>query len=173
MDDPNQNHPTLNGPVRIGGNLTAIAPLGVVNHDMTLGGNETISGGGGGVNCNPQGIFNLFQSPVYTDNEDSTVHGNIVISGLRTCWLGTLRVNVGGNMVDTHNTMADPDAGEVVSNHVSGNLVCFANSPAVQFGDSGGVPNRVRGNALGQCGFHTLQPDPAPNGPLTPISVKV
>ena len=48
---------------------------------------------------------------------------------------------------------------------------CFRNFPAVQFGDSHGVPNLVGRFAIGQCGFRVLKPNPAPNGPLTPISV--
>lgn len=173
LDDPNQAMPTLNGPVHIGGSYTAFAPLGVVNHDMTLGGSETVAGGGGGVNCNPQGVFNLFGSPAYTDNEDSTVYGNVTISGLQTCWMGLLRVHIGGSATDTHNTFADPDANEVHNNVVNGNLVCLANSPKVQYGDAGnGAPNRVRGIAVGECGFNVRLPNPAPNGPLTPISVR-
>jgi hypothetical protein len=176
MDD-NPNNPTLNGPVSIGGNLTALGALGIVNHDMTLGGNETVIGGGGGAGpdaCNTTpGGFAIAQSPAFTDTEDSTVRGNLVITGLRTCWMGTLRVHVGGNVVDTGNTFADPDANEVNTNVVNGNMVCLGNSPAVQFGDSGGQPNRVRGNTVGECSFNTLQPNPAPNGPLEPISVRV
>jgi hypothetical protein len=66
----------------------------------------------------------------------------------------------------------------VISNTVEGSMVCFANSPQVQYGDSGGVPNQVRGFALGECGFGVEQPNPAPTqtnpaGPLTPISVKI
>lgn len=169
VDDPNAT--TL---IKIGGNLTANQPLGLVTHNMTVGGNETINGGGGGLDCDSTpGIFGLFQSPAYIDNEDSAVNGNLTITNVQTCWLGTLRVNVGGNLVDTNNTMADPDAGEVVSNTVNGNIVCLNNSPAVQFGDSGGVPNQVRGNATGQCGFNVLSPNPGNAPPLLqPISVK-
>ena len=69
--------------------------------------------------------------------------------------------------------MADPDAGEVVQNTVQGNLVCNANSPAVQFGDSGAAPNQAGGNAVGQCGSDVLSPDPYyDGGGLQPISVK-
>ena len=30
------------------------------------------------------------------------------MSGIESGWLGTLRVDVGGNLIDTNNTMADP-----------------------------------------------------------------
>ena len=87
--------------------------------------------------------------------------------------MGALRNQVRGNIVVLKNTMGDPDAGEVLSNRIDGSIACFSNSPAVQFGDSGGSPNQVRGFAFGQCAFSVRQPNPAPNGPLEPISVKV
>jgi hypothetical protein len=34
-------------------------------------------GGGGGVTCDPSGIFLAFQSPVFSDYEDSTVGGSL------------------------------------------------------------------------------------------------
>lgn len=156
------------------GNLIANQPLGLVVHNTTINGNAIESGGGGGVSCDSTpGVFGLFGSPAYIDNEDSTINGNLVISGVQTCWLGSLRDTVGGNLIDTNNTMADPDAGEVVNNSVHGNLICLGNSPAVQFGDSGAAPNQVHGNAIGQCGFNAYSPDPNyDGGGPQPISVK-
>jgi len=62
---------------------------------------------------------------------------------------------------------------EVNSNVVLQDIQCLRNSPAVQFGDATmGVPNKVAQHATGQCSFKTVQPNPAPSGPLTPISVK-
>jgi len=49
------------------------------------------------------------------------------------------------------NINADPDAMEVVSNVIFGDLSCFGNSPPPQVGDSGGRPNVVFGRKLGQC----------------------
>ncbi len=48
----------------------------------------------------------------------------------------------------------------------------------MQYGDSGASPNLVGGNAIGECGFDVLSPDPNyPNGDGTggpqPISVKL
>jgi hypothetical protein len=80
---------------------------------------------------------------------------------------------VRGSLFDAKNTMADPDANEVNTNVVRRNIACFNNSPAVQFGDSMGSPNQVRGHAFGECGFHVKQPNPAPSGPLVLISVKI
>jgi hypothetical protein len=169
IDDPNGTSVD-----NVSGNLIADQPLGLVVHNTTVGGNAIENGGGGGVGCDSTpGVFGLFGSPAYIDNEDSTVNGNLIISGVQSCWLGTLRVQVGGNLVDTNNTMADPDAGEVVNNTVGGNLICAGNSPAVQFGDSGAAPNQVHGNATGECGFNVLSPDPNfDGGGSHPISVK-
>ena len=183
-DDPNQGTGgTLTGSNHVYGNLVSTQPLGVLVHTTTIDGSVfELSGGGGafsgpGADCAPTGIFTLFQSPVFSDYEDNTIGGNLVINGLQTCWLGSLRNSVGGSVIDTNNTMADPDAGEVLQNTIQGNLVCLNNSPAVQFGDSDAAPNVVGGNAVGQCGFGVLSPDPNyPNGDGTggpqPISVK-
>jgi hypothetical protein len=51
----------------------------------------------------------------------------------------------------TNNILADPDAMEIVTNTIAGNLICSGNSPAPQGGDSGGAPNVVRGAKIGQC----------------------
>ena len=110
-------------------------------------------------------------SPAYSDYEDNTVAGDVSITGLNSCWLGFIRNNAQSDVRISHNTMADPDANEIVTNTVAGDLACFANSPAVQFGDSAGMSNIVGGNARGQCGFNVLIPNPEPSGPLTPISV--
>jgi hypothetical protein len=44
-----------------------------------------------------------------------------------------------------------PDSTEIVTNTISGNLICQGNSPAAQIGDSGGSPNDVGGNKIGEC----------------------
>ena len=44
------------------------------------------------------------------------------------------------------------DSNEVANNTVSGDLACFGNDPASQFGDSGVTANTVGGDKLGQCG---------------------
>jgi hypothetical protein len=40
---------------------------------------------------------------------------------------------------------------EIANNAVQGNLNCFGNFPAVQFGDSVQPPNIVAGRVNGQC----------------------
>ena len=51
---------------------------------------------------------------------------------------------------------------EVLTNRIQGNLICSANSPGNQYGDSMGMPNVVGGFAVGQCGFGVVAPNPAP-----------
>jgi hypothetical protein len=177
IDDPNQKDPTLASTSAVTGNLIAKNALGVVVHASSIGGSVIQVGGGGGRNCASTGIFAAFKSPVYSDYEDNSIGGTLAIEGLRSCWLGALRDDIRTGAIVRGNKMADPDAMEVVSNTVRGILQCFRNSPAVQYGDSGGTPNVVRGQAAGQCGFDVLKPNPAPTkttpaGPLTPISVQ-
>ena len=119
------------------------------------------------------GIFGFLGSPVFSDAEDNSIGGSLTIAQLQTCWMGALRNHVQGNVFTAHNTMADPDADEVLANHVGGNIACFNNSPATQYGDSMSSPNRVRGQASGECSFNVRKPNPAPSGPPAPISVKV
>ena len=105
-------------------------------------------------------------TPVYSDFEDATVGGNFAMSGLTSCWLGSLRVQVGGSATWVNDTMGDPDAMEIGSNLINGNMTCFANSAGgtsgVQFGDGGAAPNVVGGIGFGQCGFNVLQLNPSP-----------
>jgi hypothetical protein len=149
--------------------------LTVIIHESTITGNLSYIGGGGGVNCNvpTTGILAALGSSAYFDAEDNTIGRSLTITGLQTCWMGALRNNVRGNLINAKNTFADPDANEVLANLVRGSIACFANSPAVQYGDSGSTPNQIRGAAFGECAFNVKQPNPAPSGPLEPISVKV
>ena len=175
-DDPNAGTGgTLTGQNHVFGNVRGRQALALIIHASKINGDVSTSGGGGGVNCNvpSSGIFAELQSPVFTDFEDNAIGGYLKITGLQTCWLGGLRNHVRGSLFDAHNTMADPDANEVNTNVVRHSIACFNNSPAVQFGDSMGSPNQVRGRAFGECGFNVKQPNPAPSGPLTPISVKI
>src|SRR5271170_3616487 len=105
---------------------------------------------------------NLDQTPVYNDFEDASIGGNLTVTGLTSCWLGSLRDLVRGNETFVGNTMGDPDALEIANNLVSGSMICLKNTPAVQFGDSGAAPNLVGAFAIGECGFNVVLPNPAP-----------
>jgi len=141
----------------VGGNISAVNALAVVVHGVTIGGNASVIGGGGGVTCAPPPLFgtdpNFEGTPAYSDFENNTIRGNLTVLNLQSCWLGGLRNQVGGNANISNNTLADPDADEILNNSVSLNMVCLNNSPAVQFGDSGAPPNVVGGAAVGQCAY--------------------
>jgi len=171
--EPCPDDPAATTAHRVLGSVTAWSPLGVVFYGDHIGGSVMVSVGGGGVSCDPPfpGIFAAVNSPPFSDAEDNVIGGNLTFTGLKSCWLGSIRNKVGGNVTITSNTLADPTADMIVSNHVGGNLVCFDDSPAAQFA-VGGSANQVRGMAAGQCGFHVKQPNPAPDGPLQLISVR-
>jgi hypothetical protein len=175
-DDPNVGTGgTLSGQNKVFGDVRAFQALGVLLHASTIKGDVSLHGGGGAESCDPPfpGIFADLGSPPFSDAEDNIIGGDLTMTGLRSCWLGALRNSVRGNVIVAGNTMADPDAMEILANRVHGSIACVRNSPAVQYGDSGGSPNQVRRHAFGQCGFNVRQPNPSPSGPLTPISVKV
>jgi hypothetical protein len=113
------------------------------------------------------GAFADIGSPPFTDAEDNSIGGNLTITGLQSCRLGALRNSGRGSVLVAGNTMADPDAMEVLANKIHGSIACFNNSPAVQYGDSGSSPNQVKRHAFGECGFNVLKPNPAPT-PTSP-----
>jgi hypothetical protein len=138
----------------INGNVSASGARALIIHSAIIGGNVSVQGGGGGVNCaiNPtlEAIVG-FPSPLFTDFEDNHIAGNVTMSNLQTCWSGFIRNQVGGSGSFTNNAAADPDANEYVTNRFGGNLACSGNSPAAQFGDTGGQPNVVGGHKTEEC----------------------
>jgi hypothetical protein len=178
---------------RIGGNLTAIKALGVLIQAVSIRGNATVLDGGGGVIGGPPKSGGCFAptslipapwsedpalsqgpngTPQYTDLEDSTIGGNLSVVGVRTCYLASFRDRVGGSITFAHNATSDPDGMELGSNVVGGNLACFANVPAVQFGDAAAAPNIVRGSASGECGFKVVLGNPPGGGVLEHVAVR-
>jgi hypothetical protein len=133
----------------VGKSLTAEGALAVLVHHNTLSGNVVLSGGGGGVNCDPQPA--LMGSPAYATYEDDAIGGNVSITGWRSCWLGFFRETVSGNVEFNNNVTFDPDGNEVATNTINGGLHCQNNNPAPQLGDSGGDLNIVHGRVTGQC----------------------
>lgn len=175
-DDPNAGTGgTLTGQNRVHGSVRGSGALAVILHASKIHGDVVVRGGGGGLTCAipTSGIFSVLKSPVFTDAEDNIIGGSLVITGLRTCWMGALRNHVGGSVITILNKMADPDANEVLANVIRRDIICLGNTPATQYGDSGSTPNKVRHHAFGECAFNVKQPNPAPSGPLTPISVKI
>jgi hypothetical protein len=174
LDDPDQSNPTLSSHATVGLDLRSNQPLGVIAHNFSVGGDVIETGGGGGVNCNPQGVFKLFQSPVYSAYEVGTVGGDVRISSVHSCWMGVVQVQIGNTMVMYRNRLADPDAIEILSNHIAGNLICRGNSATWDNGELGShlfprqpEPNTVLRNRKGQCvlsspNTKTDKPGPGP-----------
>jgi hypothetical protein len=182
IDDPNAfpasgiSTPTLSATEYIGGNLISVDALGVVVHNATVRGSVEEYGGGDGTAFNPVGIFAVYIAggpaqpngldepialPAYYDYANVNVGGNMTVTGMDEDWYGIDRDTVHGNLTDTDNTTAQ-DGNEVFNNTVYGNLVCSGNNPAVEYGDSNGGPNKVGGNATGECGFNVLIQNPSP-----------
>ncbi len=160
---------------RIEGNIVADGAFGMLLHGDTIDGNVSIRGGGGqDYDCSPRGaVFGAFGSPVYSTLEDSSVGGNVLYSGYQSCWLGLTRTHVGGNVKVNDNALGDPDAIEILSNRIDGNISCRGNqfvdasvtpatftmhppwdsteSPNGDLYPRFWEPNTVRGKRLGQC----------------------
>ena len=132
---------------QITGGLTANGALAVIVHNATIRGNVSIQGGGGGVSCDPL----LMGGPAYMDLENSQISGGVSITGVNSCWMGFIRNSVSGTVNISGNTLADPDAIEVVTNSIRGSLVCTGNDPIAKIGDSEGAPNNVTGSKVGEC----------------------
>jgi hypothetical protein len=132
----------------IHGSVHAFRAWATIIHATTIGGNVAIRGGGRTLDCTKPAVYG---GPFYSVVEDSNVGGNLVIRRLHTCWLGVIRNHVGGSVQLIGNRLGDPDAMEVVTNHISGNLACFNNDPAAQVGDSQGLVNVVLGQKRGEC----------------------
>jgi len=164
---------TLTGQNTISRDVTASGALALIVHASYIKGDVRQSGGGGGLSCVPPttGVFALMHSPVFSDYENNTISGDLKVTGVHSCYFGGLRDSVKGDLSYTNNTFGDPDASEVLTNVVSGDIACSGNSPVVHYGDSAGMPNRAH-EASGECSFTAMQPNPAPSGPLAPITVR-
>ena len=169
LDDPSQSHPTLSSHVTIGLDLRSNLALGVIMHNFSVGGDVIQTGGGGGRNCNPQGIFKVFGSPVYSAYEVGSVGGDVRISSVLSCWMGVVQLRVGNTMVMHANKLADPDAIEILANHITGSLICRGNSRTWDSAEAGNglfpripAPNTVLRNRKGQC---VLSSPTKPGGP--------
>jgi hypothetical protein len=172
LDDPNQDSPTLNGPATVGGNVISRNALGVVVHDASIGRNVIEHHGGGGFTCEPQGVFALLGPPAYSTYEDSTIGGSIDLKGMSGCWLGVIRDQIHHSVRVFNNQMADPDAIEILSNNIHGNLNCRGNSMVWDSSDTTADlfprdphPNTVDGKRKGQCVLSSPTTQGGPPGP--------
>lgn len=141
---------------KIAGSLRADRPLAMILHGNAIGGHVSVTGGGGGLSCDPNaavsGALGLPPVlPAYSTFEGNKITGGVSVSQMESCWFGFIRNEVSGAVSFQNNKMLDPDAMEFVTNDIRGSLKCSGNSPAPQVGDSGGAPNEVTGAKLGQC----------------------
>ncbi len=133
----------------VGGSILADEPLTMYLTATKIRGN-VISWGGG-----PGPVFSPYINYPIKEN---VIGGNLFVADWQGAWFGVLRNSIHGNATLFNNvgvTISEetelPDSTEIVSNTIGGNLLCFGNKPAAQFGDSGGSPNTVGGHKLGQC----------------------
>jgi hypothetical protein len=172
LDDPNPNKPTLSSHVTVGLDLRSNQALGVIVHNFSVAGDVIQTGGGGGRNCKPQGFFKLFGSPVFSAYEVGSVGGDVRISSVHSCWMGLVEVHVGNTVVMHANLLADPDAIEILANHITGNLICRGNSMTWNSHEVGNglfprvhQPNTVGRNRKGQCVLSSPNKPGGPSGP--------
>jgi hypothetical protein len=169
--DDHSKHPTLTSHERVSGSIMTEHALGLLVHNSAIGRSIKLIGGGGGATCAvpKTGIFAAFKSPVFSDVEDSSVGGDVTVNGLRTCWIGMARDAVQSYVTININKTADPDAIEVLANHIGKSLSCANNRhpgsqppgtfPVWDSAEAGGSglyprvsePNTVGGSRSGQC----------------------
>jgi hypothetical protein len=161
---PEENCPFSNDVVN--GGISASGADSIVVHGTTINGGFTTQGGGGAASCDPTLRFPF--AP-YTDVSDSRINGQLSISGLNTCWIGTIRDTIKGGLQINNNEASDTDAIEVGLNTISGGMACSGNflnplvspdtttpgagngAPTNFFDGFGPNPNTVTGKQSGQC----------------------
>ena len=178
---------TLTSNGTVGGNVFGSHALAVVVHASSIGDNVILNGGGGGQTCatptdSPSNTpslelwATLANSAPYSDFEDATVGGNEIVANLATCWLGANRLQIHENLVMFNNQLADPDGIEILSNTISDNIGCWANSyvwdsSEANFAPNAGLfpripqPNTVGGHRFGQCVLSSPTTMGGPSGP--------
>ena len=114
----------------VGGNIIANQPLTMYLTATSIRGSVVSIGGGPGPVFSP-----YINYPI----KENVIGGNLLVAGWKGAWFGVLRNSIGGNAVLLNNvgvTISEethlPDSSEIVSNSISGNLVCFGNQPAAQ-----------------------------------------
>jgi hypothetical protein len=132
--------PTGHTVITVHGNVTATDADTVLLRQLTVGGNVTLTGGGGEIPWSIKG---------------NTIGGNVTISGVTADWLGVQFNRISGNATLTNITATDPgDPGRtvaVVENTVGRNLTCTGLAPGVSGGFIPGEVNHVGHKANGQC----------------------
>jgi hypothetical protein len=131
----------------VGGSVIANQPLTMYLDGDTVWGSVISTGGGPGATFSPYINFPI---------KDNTIYGNVIVQGWQGAWFGFIRNTTYGSVILNNNVGVaigefGADSTEVVTNVISGNLICLGNSPAAQVGDTGGSPNTVSGQKIGEC----------------------
>lgn len=137
------------GNVTVNGNIVANQALTMYLDFLTIHGNVVSNAGGDVSLVDPNGLV----FPI----KDNVIDGNVTVHGWKGAWFGIIRNTVGGNVM-VSNTVGTRlgdggllDSTEIVTNRIGGNLICQGNTPVAEIGDSGGSPNIVGGNKIGEC----------------------
>ena len=149
------------------GGLESFNALAVVVHGSIIDDGVSLHGGGGGTSCAPVPGLPF---PAFSTLEDSRINDGLSITGLSTCWLGTIHNQINGGVKIANNVLGDTDAIEFGANTIHGIVVCFGNhldpsvppdlipadhapngAPTNFFDGLGPFPNNVNGKELGQC----------------------
>jgi len=132
----------------VGANIFADRPMTMYLDGDTIRGDVTSIGGGPGPTFDPYVNFPI---------KDNVIYGNVLVEGWQGAWFGFIRnwtrgyVALKNNVGVTIGDLGTLDSTEVATNTILGNLICAGNSPAAQFGDSGGTTNLVGGQKFGEC----------------------
>lgn len=126
--------------ITVKGNVTVTDAFAALLNGISVGGNVTLTGGGG---------------PIPWSIKNNTIGGNLTVSGQTTEWLGVLFNKVGRNATLTDITVVDDHPGApgvyVVRNTIGWNLTCTGLAPGVSGGFVPGSVNVVGHKAIGQC----------------------
>lgn len=133
------------------GSILANRPHTLKIDGITIHRNLVSVGGGTAVTGPTASTCEEHPAPLNFPVKDNTINGDVLISGWQGCWLGYIRNVQGGSAIIAGNRTADADSTEIVTNTITGSLICLANSPAPQIGDSMGLANTVSGHKIGQC----------------------
>ncbi len=136
---------------QVDGNIVATGAKTLKVNGITLNGNLVSVGGGVAVTGPGASTCEQHPAPLNFPIKDNTINGNVMITGWQGCWLGYIRNVQNGNAIIMGNHTGDADSTEIVTNTIHGNLICRANTPVPQIGDSHGEVNTVSGHKLGQC----------------------
>lgn len=126
--------------ITVRGNVSATNAVLVALNGITVGGNVTLTGGGG---------------PNYWSIKNNRICGNLTVRGQTVDWIGVMFNHIGKSARLADITVNDEHPGApgvyVVSNTIGRNLHCRGLVPGVSGGFVPGAVNIVGRHATGQC----------------------